>query len=232
MRQYRARTSFECTFPIDTVSNIVVVCASIASVFLAACNNGGRVNTHRLPPERYFRESPPFPALREVHLGMSLRELKAVRAGIWPAPYVGAKESIGGDTVHYHFAEGRARNLMDELMLQFTPSDSDAVLIAIDSWHRLPHADSGLALWRRRVADLSRRGAVECFRYRHSAEARAVILRAEGLAAGAALYAPAEYKDAEYGTIRYPAKLRTFLTSDIERIIPGVLARTTISCTS
>lgn len=84
-------------------------------------------------------------ALGKVRIGMTRRELEQVRPGVEPAPYVGLREVVRGDTIRYIFLPPKGQVSDEPLMPIGAVPEENAQLMGVDLWHYVPaHEEHGI----------------------------------------------------------------------------------------
>lgn len=171
-------------------------------------------------------------ALGRVRIGMTKRELKQARPGVEPAPYVGLREVVRGDTIKYIFRPSDDRLSDESLMPIGAVPEEDAQLMGVDLWHYVPaHEGHGI----QRVVEFARSPdapAASCFRYVHgpASVAGATVVKS-GLTIGKLAYSRQTYESV-YGRVVAPPLIRTFVAADERLIIHPALTRESVECRS
>lgn len=111
------------------------------------------------PISEYLPAGTSIAKLKEVELGMSFRELRSVRPGVTPHPYVGASEVLEGYTIYYHFDK-----TPQEAAVGRPPKvPARARLISVSETSAYPSTASAESRWKELIRQLRERGRrVEC----------------------------------------------------------------------
>jgi hypothetical protein len=148
-------------------------------VISIACS---RSETEDIPMSQLIPGANAVDQLGDVHLQMSYRELKRVRPRLVPHPYVGASETVEGDTIFYFLDHPPQERRVGEAV-ESVAGSAKLVGVSVKSGYR--STDSATAKWSEIVSDLSKRKIeVRCSSYKPAETAMEVATfgRAEHLA--------------------------------------------------
>src|SRR5215211_6785650 len=151
-----------------------------AALLIASCRTA---TTEEPGYARVLSAMAPKGELARVRIGMSYAELLQIRASMRPLGYVGAYETIAGDTIRYWFEPAPREPDFDDASADLIKED--AKLVGVEKWTISNSTAESEQAWLRDVTKLFGKSAErECFKYQRGSMHSVAIARMEKLWSG------------------------------------------------
>ena len=107
--------------------------------------------------EQVWADADPLRTLKDVHLGMELLQLRAIRPQVFEVPYTGMAETIRSDTVFYYFKPVPLDETPKSLLSRPRYAERSPLLaVGLQEW--ITEGDSSArARWKQRIEQIVRR---------------------------------------------------------------------------
>ncbi len=185
-----------------------------------------RSETENFPISQLIPGANAVDQLGDVHLQMSYRELKRVRPSIVPHPYVGASETVNGDTIFYFLDHPPQERRIGEAVENVAGS---AKLIGVSVKSDYRSSDSAYTKWSEIVSDLGQQKIkVRCSSFKPAETAMEVATFGGAEYPAEILLYPERTQKDDFGSHRFLAALIYSVGSPVRPKIATAI--TTRSC--